>query len=113
MRNTTFNLPDELVQHAKAYAAQHGTTMTALVRDHLERITGYRSAPPEPGDPSTVFSGGRMSKEAAIKALGLRDYAQLLLMLGERNLPLPRLPPHEVEAMVDTFVRLCGQDREA
>jgi len=108
-RNTTLNLPDELVQHAKAYAARHGTTMTALIREHLERVTGYRAAPPQIDDPLVAFSEGRMTKEAAIKATGVRDYAQLLLSLGERNLPMPRLPGHEVEAMADTLVRLYQQ----
>ena len=37
-RNTTFNLDDELVQRGKAYAAAHGTTLTALVRDHLTKV---------------------------------------------------------------------------
>ena len=30
-----------------------------------------------------------MTKEAAVKALGLRDYTQILLALGERGLPMP------------------------
>ena len=110
MRNTTVNLPDDLVQQAKAYAAQHGTTMTALIRDHLERVTGYRAAKPRQSDPLVAFSEGRMTKEAAVAALGLRDYSDLLLALGKRGLPLPSLPRHEVEAMADTMVRLLGQD---
>ena len=106
MRNTTLNLPDALVQQAKAYASRHGTTMTALVREHLERVTGYKPPQAQADDPLVAFSAGRMSKEAAIRALGLRDYAQLLIRLGEQNLPLPKLPAHEVEAMADTFARL-------
>ena len=112
MRNTTLNLPNDLVQRTKAYAAQHGTTMTALVREHLERVTGYREEQARTNDPLVAFSGGRMAKEAAIRALGLRDYAQLLVSLGERNLPLPKLPAHELEAMTDTFVGLLKQDQE-
>jgi len=45
-----------------------------------------------------------------MRALGLRDYAQLLVSLGQRDLPMPKLPAHEVEAMVDTFIRLYQQD---
>lgn len=112
MRNTTLNLPDALVQRAKAYASQHGTTMTAIVREHLERVTGYKETEARADDPLLAFSEGRTSKEAAIRALGLRDYAQLLICLGERGLPLPKLPAHEVEAMADTFARLWhGQRR--
>ena len=57
-----------------------------------------------------AFSEGRLTKEAAIEALALRDYPQLLLSLGERGLPMPHLPPHEVEAMADAMVRLYEQD---
>jgi Family of unknown function (DUF6364) len=109
MRNTTLNLPDALVQHAKAYAAQQGTTMTALVREHLERVTGYREERERANDPLVACSEGRMAKETAIRALGLRDYAQLLVSLGERNLPLPKLRAHELETMTDTFVGLLQQ----
>ena len=47
---------------------------------------------------------------AAVAALGLRDYSDLLLSLGERGLPMPGLPRHEVEAMADTMVRLIGRE---
>jgi plasmid stability protein len=35
-RNITFSLPEDLVHEAKVYAAQHDTTMNALVRQLLE-----------------------------------------------------------------------------
>ena len=112
MRNTTLNLPDDLVQRAKAYAAQHGTTMTALVREHLERVTGYDKEQARANDALLAFSEGRMSKETAIRALGLRDYAQLLISLGERNLPLPKAPAREIESMTGAFVGLLKRRRE-
>ena len=86
--------------------------MIALIQDNLERITGYRTEPPRLDDPLAAFSNGRMAKEAVIEALGLRDYAQLLLALGQRGLPLPQLPEHEVEAMADNFVRIHQLARE-
>lgn len=105
MRNTTFNLPDELIARAKAYAAGHGTTVTAIVREHLETVTG--GAPPEAkDDPLLAFSKGKLSKELAIRALGLRDYAELLLALGEADLPLPALPPHEIDNQAALFASL-------
>jgi len=36
-RNITFNLPTDLVREAKIYAAQHDTTVNALVRELLEQ----------------------------------------------------------------------------
>ena len=61
MRNTTLNLPDSLVQHAKSYAAQHGTTLTAFLRDNLEQVTGYQAESPRADDPLAAFSEGRMA----------------------------------------------------
>jgi hypothetical protein len=107
-RNTTFNLDDELVQRGKAYAATHGTTLTALVRDHLEKVTGYRSNDGA-NDPLAAFSRGEIDKALAIEQAGLRDYAELLIALGDRGLDLPRIPPHELNAMTENFVRICRE----
>ena len=35
-RNITFNLPSDLLQQAKVFAAQHDTTVNALVRELLQ-----------------------------------------------------------------------------
>jgi plasmid stability protein len=35
-RNITFNLPTDLVRHAKVYAAEHETSINALVRELLQ-----------------------------------------------------------------------------
>lgn len=104
-RNTTFNLDDELVQRGKSYAAAHGTTLTALVRDHLVKVTGF--APnDDANDPLVAFSKGTIDKAEAIERAGLRDYAELLVALGDRGLELPSLPPHEVQEMTENFLRL-------
>jgi len=93
LKNTTFNLPDDLVARAKAYAAAHGTTMSALIREHLEAIT----ATDKNGiadDPLLAYSQGRLARSEAIRLLGLRDYAELLVALGDADLPMP-LPAHQ------------------
>ena len=88
LRNTTFNLPDDLVARAKSYAAAHGTTMTAIVREHLEAVTSDGAAPIT-DDPLLAYSQGRLARNEAIRRLGLRDYAELLVALGDADLPLP------------------------
>ena len=82
LKNTTLNLPEELIARTKAYAAAHGTTMTALVRQHLEAITSVDENQPA-NDPLVAYSEGRLSRNEAIRMLGLRDYAQLLVALGD------------------------------
>jgi hypothetical protein len=69
----------------------------------MRRIVGVEHVPT---DALAEFSAGRMTKEAAVRALGLHDYAQLLLALGESGLPLPRLPADRIAAMQKTFVSL-------
>lgn len=108
LRNTTFNLPDELVGRAKAYAAAHGTTLTAIIREHLEAVTADATEE-RPIDPLVAFSKGKITKEEAITSLGLRDYAELLVCLGDADLPLPKLPAHEIENQVTTFARIWRQ----
>jgi plasmid stability protein len=39
-RNITFHLPADLVRQAKIYAAEHDTSVTALVRELLEQKLG-------------------------------------------------------------------------
>lgn len=107
LKNTTFNLPEDLVAKAKAYAADRGTTMTAIVRAHLEAVTG--PAEEMPPDPLALYSRGELSKNDAIRELGLRDYAELLLALGDANLPMPMPAPHEIDNQAATFERIWRQ----
>lgn len=104
-RNTTLNLPDALVQKAKAYAAANGTTMTAIIRSHLEAVTSDGSSPPQ-DDPLLAYSEGRLSRRETIRLMGLRDYAELLVRLGEADLPVPRPAPDEVENQAILFEKL-------
>jgi plasmid stability protein len=108
LRNTTLNLPDDLVARAKSYAAAHGTTMTAIVREHLEAVTSD-GADTVTDDPLLAYSQGRLARNEAIRLLGLRDYAELLVALGDADLPLPLPPPHDVENQAVTFAKLWKQ----
>jgi plasmid stability protein len=42
-RNITFNLPTEIIRQAKIYAAEHDTTINALVRELLQDMVGGES----------------------------------------------------------------------
>jgi hypothetical protein len=106
-RNTTFNLPDKLVGKAKAYAAAHGTTMTAIIRSHLEAVTSSGENTVI-DDPLLAYSEGRLARNDAIRLLGLRDYSELLVALGDADLPMPLPSPHEIENQAATFAKLWG-----
>jgi hypothetical protein len=58
---------------------------------------------------SEIISQGRLARNEAIRLLGLRDYAELLVALGEADLPMPMPPPHEVDNQAVTFTKLWRQ----
>ncbi|MGW9333503.1 hypothetical protein [Bosea sp. NPDC055594] len=53
-----------------------------------------------------AFSKGRMSRSEAIHRLGLRDYAELLVALGDEGLPIPMPREVELEAQAAVFEQL-------
>lgn len=53
-----------------------------------------------------AYSGGRISQRDAVRALGMRDSTELLVALGDKNLPMPMPPEDELARQVDTFVKL-------
>lgn len=108
LKNTTFNLPDDLVARVKSYAAAHGTTMTAIIREHLEAVTS-NGINPITDDPLLAYSKGRLDRNDAIRLLGLRDHAELLVALGDADLPMPMPSPHEVENQAVAFAKLWKQ----
>lgn len=42
MSNLTLNVPDEILDEARVFAAERKTTVNALVRDYLTSITSQR-----------------------------------------------------------------------
>jgi hypothetical protein len=38
--NITLSAQDELVEKAREYAREHGTSLNQLIREHLERLVG-------------------------------------------------------------------------
>ena len=100
LTETTFKLPDNLVARAQQYAHEHHTTLTAIIRKHLDTVTAAKN------DPLIEFSQADITKEEAISALGLRDYSQLLVALGDADLPLPVLPEKEIAEQVAMFTRI-------
>lgn len=103
-KNTTLNLPEALIASTKAYAASHGTTMTAIIRSHLEAVTAEPERPAN--DPLQAYSAGLITRDEAIRRTGVRDYAELLVSLGDAGLSPPRPPEHQIENEAATFARI-------
>lgn len=56
--------------------------------------------------PLVTYSEGLLSRQHAIRETGLRDYAELLVALGDANLPLPLPPEDEIGRQAAMFVKL-------
>ena len=111
-KNTTLNLPEALIARTRAYAAAHGTTMTAIVRSHLEAIT----AEPEqaPDDPLHAYAQGLIRRDEAIDHLGVRDYADLLVTPSwATRISLLRVPPSTRSITKPLHSRASGHRHEA
>ena len=53
-----------------------------------------------------AYAAGTLLREDAVEALGLRDYADLLVALGDAGLTPPRPPAHVIEEQAATFEAL-------
>ena len=53
-----------------------------------------------------AYANGGIGRDGAIRRAGVRDYADLLVVLGDAG-PTPPWPPeHRIESEVDAFVRV-------
>ena len=79
--------------------------MTSFKSEHLKaEAVPARSKISD--DSLLAYSQGRLTRNEAIRLLGLCDYAELLVALGDADLPMP-LPAHqEIERQVATFAKL-------
>ena len=99
--NTTINLPESLLRKAKSYAQDHRTTLTALVIEQLESVISFSN-----DDPLVMFSRGFLTKNQVIQELNLRDYAELIIVMNDADLPMPLLPESEIDRQAEMFARL-------
>jgi hypothetical protein len=65
--------------------------------------------PETPTDPLVSYSRGLLARDEAIRLLGFRDYAELLVALGGADLSMPSPPPHEIAKQAERFVKLWNE----
>lgn len=56
--------------------------------------------------PLVLYSRSQISRHAAIDRMRFRDYATLLVALGEADLPMPMPSDGQIKSEVDTFQKL-------
>jgi hypothetical protein len=113
--NITFALDDALVSAAKAAAARHGTSISALVRTALEQqvaldseVHSHRSG----GNLQVLvdYSLGRIPRRVAMQQIGVTDYGDLLRLLNAAQLPHPVVPIAERTSMAAGMVAALQLD---
>jgi hypothetical protein len=57
-----------------------------------------------------LFSKGLIAKEEAIEKLGLHEYAELLVALGDADLPLFSLPNEEIEKQANLLADILREN---
>lgn len=60
-----------------------------------------------------AYADGRLSPRQAIDALDLRDFAELLVALGDTGLPMPQRSAAEVREQAKTAAEFFLESREA
>ena len=53
-----------------------------------------------------AYANGGIGRDEAIRRVGVRDYADLLVVLGDAGLTPPWPPEHRIEREADAFVRV-------
>jgi hypothetical protein len=67
---TIISLDDELHRRAKSYAAEHGTTLTALVEEALRARLAERRAKRRPAVRLPTFKGEGLQEGLSLDAMG-------------------------------------------
>jgi len=71
----TLRLEEELIEDAKAYAAEHGRSLSQLVADYFQALSARRQAPP-PAQATPILDGlvSLLASQAARTPPGEDDY---------------------------------------
>ena len=118
MPNITFAVDEMTLAHAKAFAAEHGTTLNKLVNSFLGSIQASRPRPAESEAQQVCleYSLGNRSLTEAADALGLQDAGLFLALMRRTGLPLPRLGEgaivRQADASREVFLEAFGENQK-
>lgn len=113
--NITFALDDALVAAAKSMAAEHNTSVNAIVRGALEHLVALGGSGSTSRAQSGVvqellnYSMGSRPRAVAMQALGVSDYGVFLRLLNAAGLPHPIVPMIKREQMAGALVKVLAQ----
>jgi hypothetical protein len=94
--------------HSNLYLVDGNIGLTDADVIKIVELLNSKSSLPE-DDPLVMFSRGLLTKDRTVEMAGLRDYAELLVAMGDAGLPLPSLPKDEIEKQVAIFAEIWKQ----
>ena len=104
-RKSSPYIPPKMLAEAEKVARERRTTISAIVRRSLGEFA-FPDRDLADHDPLLAFSLGKIDRHQAIEKLGCRDYATLLVALGDNDLPMPLPDPEDIERQAQTFAQL-------
>ena len=101
--NFTASVDRDLLRRAKVLAAQHDTSVSALLNAELRYIVETCELAERHGNRNAAlllaFSLGRITDLEAMDQLQLEHEEELFLLMAQAHLPMPRLTDQATEAM--------------
>lgn len=103
MANLTIHLDDEIHRAAKIYAAEKGTSLSQIFRDHIQLLTSGRQS-----ESSVLmkYSTSQMSAKDAMDALKLNCLEDLFRLTLASELPLPHTNRSAAKEMAREFLKI-------
>lgn len=118
MPNITFAVDEHALAEAKAFAAEHGTTLNKLVNSFLASMRTHQPRPAVSAAQQVCleYSLGKRTLTDAADALAMQDAGQFLALMRETGLPVPKLADdvvaRQADQTYDEFRAAFGLDRK-
>jgi len=110
--NFTASVDRDLLRRAKVLAAQHDTSISALLNAELRYLVDTFEQAEQLGNRNAAallaFSLGRISDDQVMEQLQLQHEEDLFLLMAQAHLPMPRLADQATESMVQELEQLAA-----
>jgi len=110
--NFTAAVDRDLLRRAKVLAAQHDTSISALLNAELRYLVDTFEKAELLGNSTAAallaFALGRINDDQVMEQLQLEHEEDLFLLMAQAHLPMPRLTDQATKAMVKELAQLAA-----
>ena len=108
MPNITIHLDDETHRVAKLYAAEHGTSISEVFRQHIRSI----ATPAAIAGAVQRYSRGQMPVKDTMSAMGLQTREELYEAVANAGLDLPRADSGTIDRQASFAAKILQGTRQ-